>query len=73
MYIKNSKGPRIDPCGTPILIALEDDVLSCGIQIDTLKKGNFQLICEPVHEYRSDITFVKEFYGKQYQMPYEGL
>ena len=47
--------------------------LSCGIQIDTLKKGNFQLNCKPVHEYRSDITFVKEFYGKQYQMPYGGL
>ena len=27
MYIKNSKGPRIDPCRTPILIALEDDVV----------------------------------------------
>ena len=27
MYIQNSKGPKIDPCGTPILIALEDDVI----------------------------------------------
>ena len=73
MYIKNSKGPRIDPCGTPILIALEDDVVELWDTNGYLEERNFQLICEPVHEYRSDITFVKEFYGKQYQMPYGDL
>ena len=27
MYIKNNKEPRIDPCGTPMLIALKDNVV----------------------------------------------
>lgn len=28
VYMKNSKGPRIDPCGTPILINVFRNLLS---------------------------------------------
>ena len=71
MYIRKSKGPKTDPCGTPhvILEGLDSKPLT-QIVYDLLNM--IQTIYLLIHVFRNDIICSTECYDPQYQKPSEG-
>ena len=71
MYIKKSRGPSVEPWGTPIDIGLKEEEQLLQRQIDCVIRDNFQskrmqvLVCCNVEVY------LAEFYETQYRMLFE--
>ena len=72
MYIRKSKGPKTDPCGTPYVILEVLDSKPLTVQIAYGLLNMIQNICLLIHVFRNDIISSTECYDPQYQKPSEG-
>ena len=69
IYMINNKGPRIEPCGTPICKGKISDLQS-SISVNCfLFLSNFQIVSELNLPVRNSLAYVIKSYDQLYQMP----